>query len=479
MRREFIINIILLFIINLLIKPVYIFGIEARVQDLVGTESYGLYFFYFNFVFLFQFINDPGIQNWNAQYVPKNTGTVGIHFANLLQIKLLLGLIFIFLTWLTAFMSGYHDLNIVIYISFSFVLSSLFMIFRGVIAGIGYYRTDSLLSSLDKMLMIIILGYLVYFSSYKDHFNIRFLIIVQIVAYFIACCVAGFIIIQKIKPVFKSIRRSEFSNVIKSGAPFVLIMVFMTTYNKLDGVMLGLLLHDNNYQAGVYAAAYRFYDAANMVGYLFAALLLPMYASQINQSDVIKELVNTGLRYTGAISLVVVVSIWFYGDKILSLLYTEYQPQFFVTLKILMLSYFMVAVSYIYGTLLVATGKVRNLNVILAIGLLLNVILCLILIPAYKAIGASIATLITQSFVMIGQIYLVKREKGIVMSKNVMIRISAFGISIFFFFGLFSNFKGVEWYLNLGACILICVLLSFIFKIIDKQDISLLFNRKK
>lgn len=67
-------------------------------------------------------------------------------------------------------------------------------------------------------------------------------------------------------------------------APYVLIMIFMTAYNKLDGVMLGWLLDDNKYQAGIYAAAYRFYEAANMSGYLFASLLLPMYASNIDQN---------------------------------------------------------------------------------------------------------------------------------------------------------------------------------------------------
>ncbi|MDV7402501.1 hypothetical protein RZS08_64360, partial [Arthrospira platensis SPKY1] len=55
----------------------------------------------------------------------------------------------------------------------------------------------------------------------------------------------------------------------------------MTAYNKIDGVFLGILMDDNGYQAGVYASAYRFYDAANMIGYLFAALLLPMFAAHM------------------------------------------------------------------------------------------------------------------------------------------------------------------------------------------------------
>lgn len=98
MKREFIINIILLLFINFLIKPIYIFGIDTHIQNLVGIEAYGFYFYYFNFVFLFQFINDPGIQNWNAQFVPKNRLIIGTHVGSVLQVKGILAILFMIIT---------------------------------------------------------------------------------------------------------------------------------------------------------------------------------------------------------------------------------------------------------------------------------------------------------------------------------------------------------------------------------------------
>lgn len=99
--------------------------------------------------------------------------------------------------------------------------------------------------------------------------------------------------------------------VIKWSAPYVLILIFMTSYNKLDGVMLGSMLNDNNYQAGVYASAFRFYEASNMIGYLFAALLLPMFAANISDVKILEELKSIGLRYTAAIAMVLVFIIFF------------------------------------------------------------------------------------------------------------------------------------------------------------------------
>ncbi|MBC7885568.1 MAG: hypothetical protein H7X99_08840, partial [Saprospiraceae bacterium] len=134
MKREFIINIILLVIINLLIKPVYIFGVEARIQNLVGTESYGVYFDYFNFVFLFQFLNDPGIQNWNAQFMPKNREIAGYHIPGILMIKGILALFFIMVVLLSSLIVGYSDQEIIIWLCVNMILSTLFMYLRGTIA---------------------------------------------------------------------------------------------------------------------------------------------------------------------------------------------------------------------------------------------------------------------------------------------------------------------------------------------------------
>ena len=272
MKREFTINIILLVIINLLIKPAYIFGVDARIQNLVGIEAYGMYFDYFNFVFLFQFLNDPGLQNWNAQHIPKNRDQVASNLKNLLKIKLIFAALFIVVTLISSIFIGYEDPKMMFFLCVNMILSTLFIFLRGTIAGLGHYRLDSFLSVLDKALMILILGYLAWISSYQTHFHISALIYGQGFAYLLSCIIAGIFLYKKITWRATAFTFKYMLDVIKWSAPYVLILIFMTSYNRLDGVMLGRLIDDNSYQAGVYATAYRFYDAANMIGYLFAAL---------------------------------------------------------------------------------------------------------------------------------------------------------------------------------------------------------------
>ena len=72
MKKEFLYNIILLLVINLIVKVGYLFFIEVSVQNDLGPSEYGLYLALFNFSYLFQFINDPGIHSYNITQISGN-----------------------------------------------------------------------------------------------------------------------------------------------------------------------------------------------------------------------------------------------------------------------------------------------------------------------------------------------------------------------------------------------------------------------
>jgi len=53
MQKKFITNLALLLLLNLLIKPFWILGIDRAVQNAVSPAEYGLFYALFNFSFLF------------------------------------------------------------------------------------------------------------------------------------------------------------------------------------------------------------------------------------------------------------------------------------------------------------------------------------------------------------------------------------------------------------------------------------------
>jgi len=192
LRKEFILNIIFLLAINFLIKPFYLFGVDLHIQNLVGTDTYGMYKVLFNIAFLLQFVHEPGIQSYNSQNIAKNPEQLGFHLPRILGLKVLLGIVY-FVLAISYFLLNPYDhslLPLMIVIIVNLFLSTLFLYLRTNIAGIGKYRVDSLLSSMDKLLMLIILGILSWVSPFQENFEIIWLAYGQFAAFFISCIVA-------------------------------------------------------------------------------------------------------------------------------------------------------------------------------------------------------------------------------------------------------------------------------------------------
>ena len=58
------------------------------------------------------------------------------------------------------------------------------------------------------------------------------------------------------------------------------MVLFMTLYQRADGVMIAMLHKEASFQNGLYAMSFRLYDALNVVPFLAASLLLPTLAKR-------------------------------------------------------------------------------------------------------------------------------------------------------------------------------------------------------
>jgi O-antigen/teichoic acid export membrane protein len=410
MKKEFLINIALLVVINLIVKLGYLFFIEVEVQNTLGPEQYGLFLALFNFSYLFQFINDPGLHSYNSTSIASGEKEVSGQLEKIIGLKLVLSLLFLGAVFLGGTWIGYGSsaiMYLLMLISVNQVLSTAFMFLRSTLSASGHYRQDSIISALDKVIMIFLLGYLLFMAT--GTLELQDFIMAQMMAYAISCFVVIGLLFSKKVHVYPSFNFSDSMTLLRKASPYALILLLMASYNKMDGVMLERLLDNGDYQAGIYAASLRYMDAANMGAYLFAALLLPMFASVKDDFDQIRSLCDVGFRLMiVAISMVAITGI-IYRTELMSI-YDAFDPQYNQLLIYHLLSFACVGISYIYGTLLTSTKKLKKMNYVLLIGLIVNLVLNLMLIPEFKAVGAARATLITQAVVMIGQVTLAANE---------------------------------------------------------------------
>jgi len=414
MQRKFLTNLGLLLSLNLLIKPFWIFGIDRTVQNTVGVEDYGFYFVIFNFSFLFNILLDLGITNFNNRNIAQHNHLLTKHFSGIVMLKLLLGLGFFLITYLVAvFVMDYsgEQLYLLAFLAFNQFLSSFILYLRSNISGLLLFKTDSFLSILDRVLMILFCGLLLWGHVTEVPFRIEWFVYSQTAAYALTALIAFYIVIRK-----SAFRRLNwnwpfFLMIIKKSMPFALMVLLMSLYNRLDPVMLEGILGEKsgNAQAGIYAHGYRLLDAASMISFLFSVLLIPIFSKMIKQKEAVDQILKLSFTLIITTAIIAAVASFYYSREIMSLLYDTDTSQSAPVFQLLMLGFVAISTTYIFGTLLTANGNLKELNIVAAISLGINLLVNLLLIPRWLAYGSAISSLSTQIFAALAQVFLVQK----------------------------------------------------------------------
>lgn len=412
MKREFLLNIVFLLTANLLIKPFYLFGIDRTVQNTVSESEYGLYFALFNFTFLFQIVNDFGIQNYNNRNIAQHRHLLVKYFPNLIVLKGLLSILYLALVLGIGWWAGYTlpHFSLLLFIALNQILFSLVLYLRSNVSGLGRYRLDSLLSVTDRLLLILICSVLLWGNLVPGLFRIEWFVWAQTASLSMTALIAMGIVARRLPRFRLRINPVFLRYLLRESAPYALSIFLMSAYYRLDGLMIEQLLPDGATEAGLYASAYRLYEAANMVGFLFAGLLLPLFSRMLKEQTSVAPLAYFSFKLITLSGLILLVGAGAYHTEIMVLLYDSGSAYSGRILVFLCASYLAVSGTYVFGTLLVASNHTRQLNYVFGIGLGINLTLNLWLIPSLKAEGAAIATLATQVFIIAGELWVASRQ---------------------------------------------------------------------
>ncbi len=398
MQRKFITNLAFLLFLNLLIKPFWILGIDRAVQNTVGAESYGLYAALFNFSFLFNILLDVGITNFNNRNIAQHNHLLNKHLSGIIFLRMMLSIVYFVVSISIALLLGYKgsQLWMLGVMLINQALISFILYLRSNIAGLQLFKTDSIISVLDRLIMIAICGVLLWGNVMHTPFKIEWFIWAQTSAYVISAIITFILVASKAKLNRLSWNPQFFMVILKQSYPYAILILLMTFYNRIDSVMLERLLPNGAEQAGVYAQAYRLLDASNMIAYLFSGLLLPMFSHMIKKKQSLFELVELSFSLIAVPAMIVMSLCFFNSNEIMTLLYHQHVEQSALVFKMIMSCFLAISSVYIFGTLLTANGNLKYLNIVATSGMLLNIGLNLYLIPRFQAKGAAFSSLITQ-----------------------------------------------------------------------------------
>ncbi|TSA25463.1 MAG: hypothetical protein D4R67_10020 [Bacteroidetes bacterium] len=490
MQRKFLTNLGLLLFLNLLIKPFWIFGIDRTVQNTVGVEDYGFYFVIFNFSFLFNILLDLGITNFNNRNIAQHNHLLNKHFSGILVLKFLLGLFYLLVTFLIAApIMGYsgNQLYLLALLGFNQFLISFILYLRSNISGLLLFKTDSVLSILDRFLMILFCGALLWGHVTEVPFRIEWFVYSQTAAYSITALIALLIVIRKSKFRRLNWHWPFFLMIIKKSMPFALMVLLMTFYNRLDPVMLEGLLGEKagNEQAGIYAHGYRLLDAASMISFLFAVLLIPIFSRMIKQKESVTEMVKLSFTLVITVAIIIAVASFFYSTEMMQLLYNTDIVKSAPVFQLLMVGFVAISTTYIFGTLLTANGNLKELNIIAVTSLLINLVINLVLIPRLLAYGSAIASLSTQFFAAIAQVIMVQRIFRFRINYRYLLTLLLFAGGVIFvtWFSrqITMSIPGVTenlaWLANFTLALLISLFLAIVLRLLHFRSLIGILRR--
>lgn len=414
MQKKLLSGLFWLLLANLLVKPLWLLGIEVGVQNAVGNEAYGFYFAVFNLSYIFNILLDLGVTNFNTRNIARHPQLIGKHLSGILGIKLCLLGLYVVVTFTVGALLGYgsQEFRLLAWLCVAQALNSLILYLRSNFEGLLLFKWDSLFSVLDRVLMIVICGCLLWgprLSVFDFHFTVFHFVYAQVAAYTLTALLALVVIGRKTH--LRRIRwdRRFFLVILKKSAPFALLVLLMASYNRLDPILLRRLATDAD--AGIYAGAFRLLDALTMVCYLVSVPLLPVF-SRLCREDNGGELTGTLRLVFWPLMLFAVgsaVACSLLAEPLMQLFYHEGYAPYVPVFRVLIFGLVPIGITYIFGTLLTAGGRLRQLNLLATATLAINIAANLLLIPRLGAVGSAWAALTAQTFMAVAQLLLAVR----------------------------------------------------------------------
>ena len=481
MEKKLLSGLFWVLLLNLLIKPFWFLGIEVGVQNAVGAEQYGFYFGIFNLAYIFNILLDLGITNFNTRNIAQHPHLISKHFPYLLSIKLLLLALYMVVTFSTGLLLGYHSRQfyLLAFLSFNQFLNSFILYLRSNFEGLLLFKWDSVISILDRVIMIAICGALLWLPQHPT-FKIEYFVYAQTAAYLLTALMALTVLVSKTGFGRLRLSRPFTLAILKQSLPFALLVLLMASYNRLDPILLQKLSPTGlgDYNAGIYASAFRLLDVLTMVTYLVSVPLLPIYA-RLTKSPT-AELASTTRIVTSLMlvySITAAITLASMDTQLMELLYTDHIDESATVFSILVYGIIPIAMTYVFGTLLTAAGRLRQLNTFALCTLAINILINVFCIPRWGALGSAWASLVAQSFMAITQLWAAMKIFHLRPSWGYILKIVFFTLSITSCTLLTPSDHA--WWLRLTIVGIVALVLAVLLKLIDINELKTIINNQE
>lgn len=367
----------------------------AIMTRYLGPEKFGQYAIVVAFLQFFAILADMGLMLVATQMISRPNVDVQKILSNLFTFRICASSVFFSAALITVLFFPYTPIiKIAVFIfTISFFLLSLIQVLTSLFQKELKIIKVTIADIIGKATIVLLVALAAYFD-------------LGLIGIFVAGIIGTlfnfgylFFSANKIVKIRFSFDFDIWRKIIKKSWPIAISIAFNLVYLKADTIILSLT--HTNADVGIYGFSFRFLEILIMLPTMFMGLILPLLsnywaAKNFNQ---FKKTLQMAFNVIIIMAVPMVVGTFFLANKIVVLIAKEDFISAAPVLKIIVLASAMVFVGTLYGHVIVALEKQRQMIWAYAVTAILSLTAYLIFIPRYSYFGAAWATLFAETLI--------------------------------------------------------------------------------
>lgn len=356
----------------------------------LGPESLGKYYFAISFTTIFAIFIDLGLVNYLTRETAKTGERSPKLLSNILGLKVVTSVLSFLAVFLFINLIGDHDVmtkHLVYISSICMILDSFTLTFFGSARGFHNLKFESI-SSIIFQLIVLVTGFLFLWLNLDLRIIMASLVLASLFNFFYSWIILKYRIKMPLKLNFDF---KYIKEVLLVSLPFAFYGIFQRLYTYLDSVLISYFSGD--YYVGIYQVAFKIIFALQFLPMAFIASLYPaMSYYWLHNKEQLAIAFRRSLDYLLLISVPISTAVFLLSSEVVLIFKDNYLEAVW-PLRISILALIFVFINFPIGSLLNACDKqVRNTRNML-ITLVFSIVLNIILINKFQALGASIVVL--------------------------------------------------------------------------------------
>ncbi|MCK4734699.1 MAG: flippase [Methanophagales archaeon] len=372
----------------------------------LGEVEFGKYRFAMSFTALFAIFANLGINNYIIREIARNKELTKEYLTNVSLIKLILSFIAFGLIVLTINLMDYpEDTTYAVYLfGIYMILTSFALTFRAIFQAFERMEYDALVIVIEQIILFALVLFIL-FSGY----GLIELAHVYIFAGIVAITLSFSIVLIKIAKPKPSINLSLWKTLIIGSIPFAFNALFAVLFFQIDTVMLSVLKGD--VAVGIYNAAYAPLLALGVISSVVIAAIYPVMSRYfVSSKDSLETFTELSSKYLAILGFPIAMGCFVLADKFIALFYGDQFSASIIAFQILAFFIPLRFVNSISGTLIPSINKQNLRTVGFGFCALFNIVLNAVMIPYLSYIGASIATVLSETSLYFIYIYIINKH---------------------------------------------------------------------